>query len=357
LPGIECRRRERYYTRLADWRISENFISIRQRAPGKVHRAPSWKSHFFHSLGANMNMGATWTVLASGSAGNASLLTVGQTGLLVDLGLGPRQLDSRLNAIGWSWDRIRAVVLTHTHSDHWNGPSLARLVERRIPFYCHSDHLRPLQLACRTFQDVQFAGLVKTYSAEQPFAPLGGVRCRAVELNHDGGRTFGFRLDEEAAGAPTGWAIGYAADLGSWDRKLAAAFADVDILALEFNHDVELQRASGRARWLVNRVLGDSGHLSNEQGAGLFESCVQLSPPGRVRHLIQLHLSGECNRPALAAASAYGVISRLGLDIELHTAQQHQPGPTIRLRGKLPGNSDTPQAPPLFARSSPPRLV
>jgi ribonuclease BN (tRNA processing enzyme) len=276
-------------------------------------------------------MTATWTVLASGSGGNASLLEFNHAGLLVDLGLGPRKLDSRLDEVGFRWDRVRGVLLTHTHSDHWNAASLARLAERRIAFFCHAEHLRTLQLGCRKFQDAQFAGLVKTYSPGRPFAPLPGVRCRAVELKHDGGPTFGFRIEEDAGAAVPNWAVGYAADLGSWDRHLPAALADVDVLALEFNHDVELQLASGRARWLVHRVLGEFGHLSNDQAARLFEECVRLSPTNRVRHLIQLHLSGECNRPTLAQAAARDVVSRLGLEIELHTAEQHTPGLTIPL--------------------------
>ncbi|MBI3860519.1 MAG: MBL fold metallo-hydrolase [Planctomycetia bacterium] len=276
-------------------------------------------------------MTATWTVLASGSAGNASLLEVEPGGLLVDIGLGPLQLSRRLDDIGCGWDAIRGVVLTHTHSDHWNARSLAQLVERRVPFFCHSEHLRTLQLQCDTFQALQFASLVRTYSAGRPFTPVAGIRCRAVELKHDGGPTFGFRIEEDSGAAEPNWAVGYAADLGSWDRHLPAALADVNILALEFNHDVELQRTSGRDRWLIERVLGDSGHLSNAQAARLLEECVRLSSAGRLRHLIQLHLSGECNRPALAAAAARGVMSRLELDVELHTAGQHAPGPKIPL--------------------------
>ena len=66
-----------------------------------------------------------WTVLASGSSGNASLLECNGQGLLLDIGLGPRQFDSRLREIGFGWEGIRGVVLTHTHSDHWNARSLA----------------------------------------------------------------------------------------------------------------------------------------------------------------------------------------------------------------------------------------
>ena len=275
-------------------------------------------------------MSATWTVLASGSSGNCSVLEVGHSALLVDAGLGPRQIDGRLQAVNKSWNQIRAVLLTHTHSDHWNESTISRLAESRIPFYCHADHVRPLQLECPKLQRVQLVDLVRNYAADRPFEPIPGVRCRAVELKHDGGRTFGFRFDgDESSAAP--WSLGYAADLGSWDQKLAMALADVDLLALEFNHDVDLQRNSGRAGWLINRVLGEFGHLSNEQAAQFFEECARRSASGRLRHLIQLHLSRQCNRPALAVAAARASIERLGWDVELHTADQHRPTRCISL--------------------------
>ena len=276
-------------------------------------------------------MTGSWTVLASGSNGNASLLESHGLGLLLDIGLGPRQFDSRLSEIGFGWAGIRGVVLTHTHSDHWNARSLARLVDLRVPLFCHSQHLRPLQLGCPEFQELQFAGLVKVYTSGQDFIPFPGVRCKPLELKHDGGPTFGFRLEEETQAAQSRWAIGYAADLGSWDERLPEGLANVDVLAIEFNHDVQMQLASRRAPWLIHRVLGEFGHLSNAQGAKLLEECVSRSSVGRLRHLIQLHLSRECNRPALAVAAARDLISRLELDLELHTAAQDEPGQTISL--------------------------
>jgi hypothetical protein len=188
-----------------------------------------------------------------------------------------------------------------------------------------------MQLDCPGFQALQFAGLVRNYTGARNFNPVRGVRCRPVELKHDGGPTFGFRMEDDSQEIRQGWAVGYAADLGSWEPALPRALADVDLLALEFNHDVELQLASRRVRWLINRVLGEFGHLSNEQGARLLEECVGGSPRRRPRHVIQLHLSRECNRPALAVAAARKVLSRLELEAELHTASQDVPAPTIRL--------------------------
>ena len=81
-----------------------------------------------------------FTVLASGSGGNATLVEADGFGVLLDVGLGPRQLGARLAAVGSSWAAVHAVLLTHTHSDHWKDRSLAHLRRRRLPFYCHPDH-------------------------------------------------------------------------------------------------------------------------------------------------------------------------------------------------------------------------
>src|SRR5262249_3951667 len=167
-----------------------------------------------------------------------------------------------------------------------------------IPFYCHGDHLRPLNLASPEFQTLQFARLVKTYAPGIEFAPIPDLRCLAMPLVHDGGPTFGFRMDADSSLGGSPWSVGYAADLGSGEASLPRDLANVDVLALEFNNDAELQRMSGRAPWLIRRVLGDFGHLSTLQGARLLAECASQSQPGRLKHVVQLHLSRDCNRPA-----------------------------------------------------------
>lgn len=276
-------------------------------------------------------MAARWTVLGSGSDGNASLLESGGAGLLVDAGLGPRQLASRFHDVGSHWSHIRAVLLTHTHHDHWHEKTLEKLLHLRIPLYCHAEHRRELQLRCNGFQELQFARLVHCYETGRDFSPFDGIRCRPLEVAHDGGPTFGFRLDGVADLFSRAWAIGYVADLGSWDDRTAQGLADVDVLAIEFNHDVDLQRSSGRAPWLIERVLSDHGHLSNVQGAQLLAACLRRSALGRLQHVVQLHLSRQCNRPSLAAAAARAVLNELDYAVMLQTAEQHIPGPTIEI--------------------------
>lgn len=273
------------------------------------------------------------TVLASGSSGNSTLVELNRCGLLIDAGLGPRQFHARLRDAGSSWEAIETVLLTHTHGDHWNDVTFNHLLQRKIPLYCHTDHLRTLQLNCPNFCDLQWAELVRTYDERKSFSPLEGVRCRAFPVQHDGGATFGFRIEGTGDLFSANWTIGYAADLGCYDAAVIRHLVDTDILALEFNHDVDLQLASRRAPWLIRRVLSDHGHLSNHQGACLLRECLRASTPGRLKHVVQLHLSRECNRPELAASAARAVLEQCDARAELHTAEQHRAGPVLMLDG------------------------
>jgi ribonuclease BN (tRNA processing enzyme) len=283
-------------------------------------------------------MGLRFTVLASGSGGNAALVQSNDFGLLIDLGLGPRQLAARFAAAGLHWSAVRAVVLTHTHTDHWKDRTLAHLHKHGIPLFCHPEHCPVLRLYSPAFTGLENAGLVNSYvgGADMPLAP--GMRCRPIAVRHDGGPTFGFRIEGGGDLFGSAPALAYAADLGSWDEGLIDHLADVDLLAVEFNHDVRMERLSGRSYQLIARVLGDEGHLSNEQAATLVRAVLARSQPPRVKHLVQLHLSRECNRPGLAQQAAQAVLD--GTDIALCTAQQDYPAPTLEL-----GNGVAPEPP------------
>jgi phosphoribosyl 1,2-cyclic phosphodiesterase len=276
-----------------------------------------------------------FTVLASGSGGNASLIESAGFGVLLDVGLGPRQLAARLAQVGASWSAVQAVVLTHTHSDHWKDATLAHLHRHKIPFWCHSGHHTVLRTYSDGFLALHEAGLVRSYAAHEDFELSPGLRCRALPVRHDGGATFGFRLEGATDLFGQGGALGYVADLGCWDDELAERLADVDLLAVEFNHDVALQRDSGRAPRLIQRILGDQGHLSNVQATALVQAILQRSTAGRLRHLVQLHLSRDCNRPTLARQAARTLLDEMGLAVEVSTADQHEAGMPLSLHAPI----------------------
>ena len=279
-----------------------------------------------------------FTMLASGSRGNSALVQADGFGVLIDAGLGPDELGERLREAGHRWDHVHAMLLTHTHTDHWNDRTLAHLFERGVPLYCSAMHHASLAKNSRAFAQLGEAGLVHGFVEDEETRLAPGLRMRALRVRHDAGATFGFRLEGPPDLFGQCVAIGYVADLGTWDDHIAEALADVDLLAVEFNHDLDLERGSKRPAFLIARVLGDEGHLSNDQAAALVRAVLARSTPGRLRHLVQLHLSSECNKPALAKAAARGV---LPAGVRVHTAEQHRAGRMVRLEvSGLPEEAD-----------------
>ena len=276
-------------------------------------------------------MTARFTVLASGSKGNASLLEVNGFGLLIDCGLHARDLTARLATIGVSWDRVHAVVLTHTHSDHWNARAFSTLRTRRIPIYAHQAHLDHLNTATSSLAPLHRASLTRLYSEGTAIDFAPGLTGRAVWVSHDAEPTFGFRIDHQDDGEGPAWSLGYAADLGCASEELVEAFAGVDVLAIEYNHDEKMERASTRPGFLIQRVLGDKGHLSNRQAADVTRAVAARSGPLFPAHLVQLHLSDECNEPMLAESVGRNALADLNPAATVTTAFQDRPSRSIAL--------------------------
>ncbi len=269
-------------------------------------------------------MAARVTVLGSGSSGNATLLQVAGRGLLIDCGFGPRELAARLQSIGLSWSNVNAVLLTHTHGDHWNRYTLEQLRRLNIPLIAHAIHHAVLS-ACEEYAPLKKAGLVHCYGAGA--FTLGGIlRVQPLEVSHDSEPTFAFRIGQTLPDSRT-WSYGHATDLGCASDELLHHFHGVDALALEFNHDIELERASRRPRHLVHRVLSDLGHLSNCQAGGLLKAWVDAGEPGDLQTVIALHLSRECNRPELALAAATAAAP----NSQILAATQGKTTPTIEI--------------------------
>jgi ribonuclease BN (tRNA processing enzyme) len=272
-------------------------------------------------------MPVQFAVLASGSQGNATLVQTGGVGILLDLGLGPRALASRLESVGASWGRITSALLTHTHGDHVDNATMHSMARQRVALYCHEVHRAGLS-HCSGFRALDEAGLVRHYDG-RPFLGPTGLGIEPVELQHDGGPTFGFRIEAKAGRSARPVALGYLADTGCWSAAMAEALVDVDLLGIEFNHDVEMQRRSRRSPALIARNLGDWGHLSNEQGADFVAAVLGRSRPDAPRHVVLLHLSQQCNRPQLALRVARDAVKASGRRIKVHAAMQGSAHPNV----------------------------
>jgi len=270
-------------------------------------------------------MSLRFCVLGSGSQGNAALLMTPRAHVLIDVGFNPDEIAARLDGTGASWDTLRAVVLTHTHADHLRKRTLTEIARRGITFFCHEAHLE--QLKCgRYFKRLAQDGGVKTYDYETPFEIVEGVTFRPLPLPHDCPPTFGFRVESAGEGGRI-FKLGYVADLGYEFSGLAQQIHDVDVLALEFNHDEDMERNSGRPARLIERVLGNEGHLSNRQAADVFANILRMANgTGGPKVLVQMHLSEECNQPDLAYRVAQDVVERHGASTKVFTTKQDRRG-------------------------------
>ena len=213
------------------------------------------------------SMAVQFAVLSSGSRGNSTLICGRGAGLLIDVGLGPKLLGERLESVGSSWSRIATVVLTHTHGDHVDSATFNELARRGVTVHCHEGH-RAALARDPGFKKLEECAAIRCYD-DHPFLVSNGLRLEPIELSHDGGPTFGFRIEASSERREPPVAIGYLADCGCWSAGMAESLADVDLLGVEFNHDVEMQKSSRRPGFLIERNLSDSGHLSNVQGAEL----------------------------------------------------------------------------------------
>ncbi|MBM4108465.1 MAG: MBL fold metallo-hydrolase [Phycisphaerae bacterium] len=225
--------------------------------------------------------GARLCVLASGSGGNCSVLVAGGLVTLIDAGLSPRRTRRELDALGLSLGDVGAMVLTHLDTDHAY-PGWAGAIPEGCALWVHRRHLGRAERTgllrkarCEAFED--------------GFA-LGAARVSPLLVAHDSLGVASLRF-EFACGASLGWAT----DVGRVTEPLVRHLRGTDVLAIESNYCPAMQRASGRPEFLKRRIMGGSGHLSNQE---CLEAVRRMGPR---RHVVALHLSRQCNRPELVA--------------------------------------------------------
>ncbi len=229
-------------------------------------------------------------VLGSGSGGNATVLRIGKTALLVDAGFGPRTTDKWLREAGLSLSSLEAICLTHLDQDHFRPTWPKTLLKFGIPVYVHNSHYADL-MRIPGGAELRDAGLARSFNSS-PFGPMPGVTASTVRLAHDRAGTIGYRFDTEVG------SIGYATDLGHAPPELIQHLAGVDLLCIESNYDEAMTHASARPDWINRRNMSDAGHLSNEQSFDAVRLIADASPDGLPHDVVLLHRSSQCNHPA-----------------------------------------------------------
>lgn len=248
--------------------------------------------------------------LASGSAGNATLIEAAdgpgrRTHVLVDCGLGWRQLLASLAALGLGPADLDAVFLTHEHGDHV-GCAPALSARHGVPIWASAGTRAALA-------DADPAATFRIARDDEAIA-IGALQLQPFTVPHDAREPLQLRCTDGAR------SLGILTDLGHVTPHALARLAGCHALLLESNHEPELLARSTYPDFLKRRIAGAHGHLSNAQAAAAL---------GQLRHdalglVVAAHLSERNNRPALARralAAALGcaehevlVSSRRGLD-------------------------------------------
>ena len=318
-----------------------------------------------------------FTVLASGSKGNCTVVTGGRTRILVDAGLSCREIFRRMKLAGEEPETLNAIVVTHEHQDHigglavtarklgipvyitegthrawmrWLSPrrqmtyaqwleecrkqaaerqaetivdegepdeaDLPAASEAPEPGIASSGPADPAPATPNGQKDPTWLPAVEYFQAGQPFA-IGDIGVSPFTIPHDAADPVGFVFRAE------GVRMAFATDLGYIPPNVKAQVNGVDLLLLESNHDLEMLR-DGPYPWQVKqRVLSRVGHLSNEAAAQFLENGYD----GQAAYVILAHLSENNNLPELARVTAERALSGRAslLANRLLLATQHEP--------------------------------
>jgi len=221
--------------------------------------------------------------LNSGSNGNCYYVGNGEEAIFVDAGISCGEIEKRMDRLRLPMERVKAVFVTHEHSDHILGiPVLAK--KYQLPVYITSG----------TYQQAGFSiakQLIHIFKAHQPIQ-LGNLSIVGFPKLHDAIDPHSFIVTCKEV------TVGIFTDIGEPCEQVIHHFKKCHAAFLETNYDEE-RLATGRyPLFLKNRIRGEKGHLSNLQAFELFTT----HKPAFMSHLLLAHLSKENNRPEIVEA-------------------------------------------------------
>jgi len=277
-----------------------------------------------------------FSVIASGSTGNAIYIESETTKILLDAGISGKQLQSRMQATCQaSFADLSAVLVTHEHVDHVRGLTQAVKLSDAAVYMTEG-----------TWSAVH-AGVAKvspperhnTVRAGDKFV-VGDIHVTAFAVSHDAEEPIAYRFD---AGEDS---LAVVTDLGYVSDAIKDVLYGCKSFVFESNHDVNMLRA-GRYPWSVKRrILGDKGHLSNEDAAQALSDILATDEV----YVYLAHLSEENNQPDLAELTVQSVLTEIkaAYGEQVYLRRTSRAAATALCRANTPVH----QGPPSFAFTS-----
>jgi phosphoribosyl 1,2-cyclic phosphodiesterase len=221
------------------------------------------------------------TSLNSGSNGNCYYIGNDSEAVLVDAGISCKETERRMERLGLSMDKVKAIFVSHEHADHINGiPVLSK--KYGLPVY-----ITPATLRNSTIRIDKT--LIRPFLAGEAI-DIGRLSVIAFTKMHDAAEPHSFII------AGNGIKIGVFTDIGEPCTEVIRHFRQCRAAFLEANYDEKMLEEGKYPVYLKRRISGSQGHLSNAQALELFN---EHRPP-YMSHLLLSHLSKENNHPALA---------------------------------------------------------
>ena len=237
-------------------------------------------------------MGLSFCSFSSGSSGNCYLVRSNETAILIDAGISTKRIMEGLAQTGTPKETLAALLLTHEHSDHVR--SLKTLTKKKtdMKVYANAGTWSALQEALAPERKEHFTN-GKSFQ-------IGEILVKAFSVSHDAADPVGFSFCAE------GRQISIVTDTGYISEDVVSEVLEADLLILEANHDVDMLRI-GRYPWfLKQRILGETGHLSNESAGRLLVRL--LSERQKERRILLAHLSRENNFPEMAYQTVKNIL-------------------------------------------------
>jgi phosphoribosyl 1,2-cyclic phosphodiesterase len=254
------------------------------------------------------------SILASGSHGNALLVNAGDTKILIDCGLGVRTISPLLQSVGVQLKDLKAILITHEHTDHMRG------LERVLPHTRAALYATDGTLA--GIEDVVPSRTIQYAVGEEAFE-IGQVVVQAIPVPHDANEPCGYHLTMGEH------RLLVATDLGEVTPEIGEALKNSTVAVFESNHDEGMLANGSYPEILKRRIRSNTGHLSNRQCATALRACQDTE----LSTVILAHLSDENNDPKVARVSAEAAIN--GRGCELHVTRQGATGPYLKFSSNI----------------------
>lgn len=242
-------------------------------------------------------MSLQFSILSSGSTGNAVYVESGEHSFLVDAGHSGKQMEALFQTIDRDISKLTGLFVTHEHSDHIKGVGiLAR--KYKLPVYANAKTwaaMDPLVGEIPVDQKFVFdMESVKTF---------GQVQIESFGVSHDAAEPMFYVFHEGDKKLVLITDTGYVSD------RMKGIIHNADVYVFESNHDVHMLRM-GKYPWSIKRrILSDVGHVSNEDAA------IAMSEVAgdRTKRIYLAHLSQENNMKDLAKMAVEQTLQSQGI--------------------------------------------